>query len=155
MKIHLKLVKDLENKHLKDIVGILNNDKKLIEQLGNSKEPLSCPEFVIHTKKWSKENKAQVFAIIMSREAMGLISLSHINRKTQAARIGYWIASKYWNKGYAFKAFEQILNLAKKDNIRIVSCSIPKENRVSMAIWKKFNAKIEQKGDTIVPQIYL
>ena len=155
MKIHLKLVKDLGNKYLKDLVGILNNDKKLIEQLGNRKEPLSCAEFVTHTKKWSKKNKAQVFAIIMNREAIGSISLSHINRRTQTARIGYWITSKYWNKGYTSKAFEQILNLAKEENIKIVSCSTSKENRASKAIWEKFNAKFEEKGDRIVPHLCL
>lgn len=155
MKIHLKLIKNLGNKYLKDLVGILNNDKKLIKQLGSLKEPLSCAGFVTHTKKWSKKNKAQVFAIIMNREAIGSISLSHINRRTQAARIGYWIASKYWNKGYTSKAFEQILNLAKEENIKFASCLIPKENRASRAIWEKFNAKLEQKGDNIVPRLCL
>ncbi len=155
MKIHLKLVKDLGNKYLKNLAGILKNDKKLIEQLGNRKEPLSCDEFITHTRKWSKKNKAQVFAIIINREAIGLISLSHINRRKQTARIGYWVASRYWNKGYSSKAFAQILNLAKKDNIKIVSCLISKENRASKAMWEKFNAKFEQKGDSIVPQLCL
>lgn len=154
MKIHLKIVKNLENKYLKNFVKILDNDKMLIEQLGNCKGPLSCAEFVAHTKKWSKKNKAQVFAII-NREAIGLISLSHINKRTKTAKIGYWIASKYWNKGYGSKAFEQILNLAREKNIKIVSCLISKENKASKVIWEKFNAKFEQKDDSIVPQIYL
>ena len=155
MKIRLKIVKDLGNKYLKDLVGILNNDKELIEQLGNRKELLSCSEFVVRAKKWSEKNKAQVFAIIMNREAIGSISLSHIDRRTQTARIGYWVASKYWNKGYTSKAFEQILNLAKEEDIKIVSCSIFKENRASKAIWEKFNAKFEQKDGSIIPRLYL
>ena len=155
MKISLRPIEGLENKYLKNLVDILNNDKKLIEKLGSDKKLLSCDEFIAHNKQWSKKNKAQIFAIIMNDEAIGLISLSRINKVTQTANIGYWITSKYWNKGYTSEAFEQILNLAKDNNIRIVSCSISKENRESKAIWQKFNAKFKEKGDSIVSRIYL
>lgn len=116
---------------------------------------MTSVKFIAYNKQWSKKNKAQIFAIIINREAIGLISLSRINKKAQTARIGYWIASKYWNKGYTSEAFKQILNLAKDNNIKFVSCSIPKENRESEAIWKKFNAKFEEKGNSIIPRIYL
>lgn len=155
MKIHLRPLKRLENKYIKNLVDILNNDRKLIKKLGGGKKLLSCAKFIADNKQWSEKNKAQIFAVIMDCNAIGLISLSRINKITQTAKIGYWITSKYWNKGYASEAFEQILNLAKKNNIKLVSCSIPKGNIESKAIWQKFNAKFKDKEDFIIPQIYL
>src|SRR4030043_243088 len=116
MKIHLKPFKKLENKYIKNLVNILNNDRKLIKRLGGGKKLLSCAKFIADNKQWSEKNKAQIFAIIMNRNAIGLISLSRINKITRSAKIGYWITSKYWNKGYVSDAFSQILNLAKKNN---------------------------------------
>jgi len=155
MKIHLKPVKGLENKYIQNLVDILNNDKKLIKKLGDDKKILSCVMFIEYNRQWSKKNKAQIFAIIMNYNAIGLISLSRINKIKKTAKIGYWIASKYWNKGYTSDAFKQILSFAKDNNIKLVSCSIPKENITSWVIWRKFNANFEKKGKFIIPQIYL
>lgn len=155
MKIILKSLKGLENKYIKNLVDILNTDRKLIKEIGRGKELLSRDKFVADNKQWSEKNKAQIFAIIMHRNAIGLISLSRINKKTKNANIGYWIASKHWNKGYVSEAFKQILNLAKENNLNLVSCSIPKENRASIAIWQKFNAKLKKRRNSIIPQIYL
>ena len=155
MKIYLKSVKNLEDKYLNDLVNILNTDKKLSKRLGSDRRPLSCAKFVAYNKQWSKKNKAEIYAIIMHHEAIGLISLSRIDRSTQTARIGYWIASKYWNKGYTSKAFAQMLDLAKEANIKLISCSISKKNRESKVIWQKFNAEFIDKGDNIVPLLHI
>ena len=155
MRIYLRLAESLENKYVKNLVDILNNDKKLAKSLKSDKKLLSCAEFIAYNKQWSKKNKAQIFAIIMNQEAIGLISLSRIDKVRQTASIGYWIASKCWNKGYASGAFKQILNLARDNNINLVSGSISKENKASMAIWQKHNVKFEEKGSNVIPQIYL
>ena len=154
MNIQINKIQELDRKHLKELVYILNNDIKLIQRLGNNK-PISYSNFISHNKQWMSKYHAQIFAIIMNDEAIGLISLSQINNKNQTAKIGYWITSKYWNKGYTSVAFEQMLNLAKKTNIKQVSCSIPKNNKESKAIWQKFDATFEEKDNMVVPSIYL
>lgn len=154
MKIQLKILKELDRKPLKELVYILNNDIELIKCMGNSK-PISYSSFIEQNKQWMIKYHAQIFAIIADYEAIGLISLSQINHKNQTAKIGYWITSKYWNKGYTSTAFEQILDVARKTNIKHVSCSIPKDNKESKAIWQKFDATFEEKDNIIVPSISL
>jgi len=40
MEIHLRPVKNLGNKYLKNLLDILNNDKKLIKILGRKKKAI-------------------------------------------------------------------------------------------------------------------
>lgn len=155
MEIQLKILKELDRKYLKELVDILNNDVKLSEHLKSNNKVLSYAEFVAYNNQWAKENNAQIFAILVDDEAIGLISLSQINNENQTAQIGYWITSKYWNRGHTSIAFKKILSLAKKADIKLVSCSIPKDNKESKAIWKKHDAIFEEKDNTIVPSIYL
>jgi [ribosomal protein S5]-alanine N-acetyltransferase len=156
MKIHLKILKELNPEQVKELMYILNNDIKLLEHLGNDKPiSISYSEFVSHNKDWISKYNAQIFSIIANNEAIGLISLSHINHKDHTAKIGYWITSKYWNRGYTSLAFKQVLNLAREMNITHVSCSISKNNKESKAIWQKFDAVFEEKDNIIVPSIFL
>lgn len=155
MNIALKPVNTLRDSYVDDLVDILNNDKKLIQELGGSEELISSREFVSYNNEWADKNKAKIFAIILDDKAIGLISLSRINKKTHEAGVGYWIASKYWNHGYTSKAFEQLLNLAKEYNIRFILGTISKDNKKSLAIWKKFNARFETRGDNFLSKICL
>lgn len=155
MNIALKSINALEDRYVDDLVDILNNDKELIQELGGNEELISSREFVSYNNEWVDKNKAKIFAIILDNKAIGLISLSRINKKTHEARVGYWIASKYWNHGYTSKAFEQLLNLAKEYNIRFILGTIFKDNKKSLTIWKKFNARFEKEGDNFLSKICL
>jgi len=154
MTIQLKKADQLSQKHIAELVDILNNDIKLIDRLGINK-PMSDSEFVSKNKQWMSDNHAEIFAITLDNEAIGLISLSKIDHENQTARIGFWITSKYWNKGYTSAAFSKILSLSKKQNIKEAFCSIPKDNKESQAIWRKFGAKFEERQDVVIPSIRL
>ncbi|MBU2702947.1 RimJ/RimL family protein N-acetyltransferase [Sporomusaceae bacterium BoRhaA] len=65
------------------------------------------------------QKPADMFAIVLGEKAIGTISLSHQNTINHTARIGYWLGSAYWNKGYASKAFQLILDQAKKREINM------------------------------------
>jgi len=155
MNLHTTNIKEINNNQIDDLITILNTDKELQKELGNNKRTTSRPEFIKFNKEWTEKNNAEIFAITLNDEAIGLISLSKISKEAGTANIGYWIASKYWNKGYTTKAFEQVLNFAKKGNIKTVSCSIDNENTKSVSIWKKFNADFKNEGDKIVPLLHL
>jgi Acetyltransferases, including N-acetylases of ribosomal proteins len=46
------------------------------------------------------------------------------------ARIGYWICSEYWGKGYTSQAFLKILCFERVKGIERVSAFIAKDNVV-------------------------
>jgi len=152
-EINLQPVEKINSNQLDDLVSILNTDGKLIESLGNKKEVISNEEFIAHNKKWCKINKAKIYSIIRKTNAIGLISLSYIDIQNKEARIGYWITSKHWGKGYTTEAFKQVIDIAKENDIESVSCTISKENQSSKAIWQKFKAKFKEKDGKIFPLI--
>ena len=155
MDLYIERIKDLSDVQINNLVTILNTDTKLRKKLGSDNKILSSSEFLEFNKKWAQKNSAEIFSIVVNKEAIGLISLSKIEKGTGKANIGYWISSNYWYKGYTTNAFGQMLEFAKKEGIKKVSCSIDKKNNDSMAIWKKFNASFENKRGKIVPSLYL
>lgn len=151
--ITLKTIQSLETRQVKELVDILNYDICLKEAMGSKSKNISDGEFVAHNKKWAKEKRAKMFAIMLKEQAIGVISLGNINFQGETAKIGYWLASKYWHRGYMTEAFGLILGIAMKNNIKSVSCSITKDNKASRAIWEKFNATFEEKEDKVIPSI--
>lgn len=140
----------LENvdKHTIQLIWFLSNDNRLAEYLGsNNSAKISEQEFSETNQKWIAKNHADMFAIVLGEKAIGTISLSHQNTINHTARIGYWLGSAYWNKGYASKAFQLILDQAKKREIKYVSSTIRKKNIASIKIWNKYGAQIEYEDD--------
>ncbi len=143
----------MEDRFANDLVELLNNDTKLIESLDSKKKSLTREEFISHNEIWGKKNHAKIHAILLNDKAIGMISLSHIKTADKSAKIGYWIASEQWGKGYATEAFRQMLEIAKENHIKSVSGTIPNGNKASKAIWQKFGAKFKTKDDTSIPKI--
>lgn len=140
----------LENvdKHNIQLIWFLNNDNRLVERLGsNHSVNISEQEFSETNKKWSAEKDADMFAIVLGKKAIGMISLSYQDTINHTARIGYWLGSAHWNKGYASKAFQLILDQAKRRKIQYVSSTIRKDNIASIKIWLNYGAQTVSKDD--------
>lgn len=129
-------------KHTKELTWLLNNDNQLRFYL--------CPQylniiseqtFVETTKEWIEEKSSDTYAIVIDKKAIGTISLSHQDTVKLTARIGYWLGSQYWNKGYARQAFRGILCSAKQKGIEYVSTQIEKDNVASLRLWEKYHAQ--------------
>ncbi|MCX6745946.1 MAG: GNAT family N-acetyltransferase [Candidatus Parcubacteria bacterium] len=153
--INIKLVADLNDRQLNQLVSILNYDQKLRQSLCSQKKEITVKTFNAKNNAWAKNNQAKLYAIMNKTHAIGMISLSHINLKNKKANIGYWLTSRHWGKGITSKAFKQILAIAKDNKIKYLTCTIPKDNIASLAIWQKFQAIIKQKGENIIPIIRL
>ncbi|WP_240723694.1 GNAT family N-acetyltransferase [Flavobacterium sp. J27] len=96
---------------------------KIVEYAGNKKiadKTLNIPHpykeqdaiFWINSANQGFENKSQFtfgIKIKTSNEFMGGIGLK-VDNKFNRAELGYWIAEKYWNLGYATEAVKAILN---------------------------------------------
>lgn len=149
---------DLEdvNQYAVQIIGFLNEDKHLAQYLGMIQSvTISEQEFVATNIKWANDQKADIFAIVLGKKAIGMISLSHQNLLQHTARIGYWLGSIYWHKGYASKAFHLILEKAKEREFEAVSSMIKKENIASKKIWDKYGAQTIDKDNKYLCTITL
>jgi len=155
MKIIIKPINQLSEIQSNDLVSILNFDKKLKKELKSQRKNITIKDFVEYNKKWAIKNNAQIFAIVLKNKAIGSISLSYISMQNKTARIGYWLASDYWSKGYVSQAFKLILDLAKKMKLENVSSTIEKENKASRRIWEKYQAQFTEKNNKIIPIINL
>jgi len=63
------------------------------------------------------------------------------------ARIGYWITSREWEKGFGSKALELAFEIAKQIGIREGSAKIDSRNQASIAMWAKHGADKEVVGN--------
>ncbi len=153
--IRIKSVHDLNARQVNQFVSILNTDEKLDQSLGGEGKKITAQEFKTKNIVWAKNNRAQIFTIMLKSRAIGMISLSHINLGTKKANVGYWLASKYWGMGITTQAFKQILEIAKNSNLKYLSCTIHKDNKASLGIWLAFKAKITSKGGNYTPIIKL
>ncbi|MFA5187776.1 MAG: GNAT family N-acetyltransferase [Patescibacteria group bacterium] len=153
--IRIKLVTKLNDSQIRQLVRILNYDKKLNQSLGNKKNKITVKQFKSKNKAWAKDNQAKMFAIMYKNRAIGMISLSHINLKDKKANIGYWLTSKHWGKSITTEAFKQVLAIAKRNKIKYVSCTIAKNNKSSLGIWQTYRASIKRNRDNIIPLIKL
>jgi len=132
--------------HAKDLTDLLNYDSGLKEMLGGSKI-ITPAEFTAYNAEWAIKHNAKLYAIVKDNIAIGSISLAHINRHTQTASSGYWLASAEWGKGYATAAFKQIIIEAKKLNLIYLKSKIKKDNSASLKIWQRYDPEFEDLGD--------
>lgn len=140
----------INKKNSSGLARILSNDVSLGEVLHPDQNfPISSSEhFYQSTKEWEEQNNAQCFAIMSDGVAVGMISLSHIDKLNMSANIGYWIASSEWGKGIGTQAFNQMLDYARRLKLRKVSATIAKENLASIKIWQRHGAKISASGNS-------
>jgi len=151
--VKLEPIESLSHNKQNIIVEILNNDNKLQKALG-SRQKTSTKDFIKTNKEWSKKNNANIYAIFTHSEPIGLISLTNIDNNNDS-KVGYWLKSDCWNKGITAKAFDLIVDIAKDNKIKSLTCSIPKTCTASLAIWKKKKAQITEDGDYFIPRINL
>ncbi len=136
------IVLEAVDRHSEQLVWFLNHDACLTAALGtNNPAKISKQDFIGINKKWSFEKCADLFAIVLEEKAIGMIALSHQDVVSHTARIGYWLGSGYWNRGYTTKAFQLILDLAKRKNLQYVRSTVKKDDIASRKIWARYGAQ--------------
>lgn len=79
-----------------------------------------------------------------NNEFIGVVSLEGIDFEDQNAELGYWIAKKFWGKGYAKEAATVILEYAfKKLDLFRIYATLQKENIKSLALLTSFGFQVE------------
>ena len=136
-----------------DLAVLLTTDETLLKSLGReqrSRTP-TYNELFEHITKWQSDNNADSYAIRLKNKSIGLISLSH--QKNTHAKVGYWLASSEWNKGYTTAAFIQIIKVAKQRGFTRLSASIDPSNKASKHIWENLGASFAITGDYLTASL--
>ena len=131
-------IRELTQEDSCQLAAMLCEDYILRRDLGIARENRPTGEkFGQGIRDWCRSRNASTYAIVLDdRTVAGTISLSHIDDKSHSARIGYWIGSKYWRKGYCTKAFERVTAEAQSRDIERVRASIAQDNLPSRRMWE-------------------
>jgi [ribosomal protein S5]-alanine N-acetyltransferase len=85
-----------------------------------------------------------VYAICIkkNKDPIGIISLTHLDRKNSEAEIYYWLGKDHWHRGYMTEAIGAILDLGFNVlNLREISARVSSANRDSMQLLTKYGFK--------------
>jgi RimJ/RimL family protein N-acetyltransferase len=129
-----------------EMVKLFSSDNIVRKELGLEKKEYSPKEEYKFVTDWCAKTNSLQFVIRYGDEFAGMISLSHIDKESGTARVGYWIGSEFRNKGVCSEAFRLILELAKNEGIKEVRSDIDKDNLYSLRIWQKYHPSITEKN---------
>ena len=99
-------------------MAILNEDVLLREELNLTKLYEKSEDFRNIGMKWASLNNGNCYAIIYNNEAIGVVSLSSIDKHKQSSNFGFWIKSEYWNTEVEYSAFYLLREKAKYVGIK-------------------------------------
>jgi RimJ/RimL family protein N-acetyltransferase len=73
-----------------------------------------------------------------SRQIIGMIGLSRVNRQDKNAEVGYWLGRDFWRKGYSTEAMRLMLNFAFTElDLARVYAMVHEKNAASMRLLEK------------------
>ncbi len=136
---------NIESAH--DMVRLFSSDNIVRKELGLEMKEFSPEEEYKFVSDWCAKTNSEQYVIRYGNEFAGMISLSHIDKESGTARVGYWIGSKFRNKGVCSEAFRLVLKLAKNEGIKEVRSDIDKDNLYSLRIWQKYHPVITEKNE--------
>ena len=139
----------IREQHCDVLVAIVAHDKVLRKALGRVRQVQSMTprDFFEDIQKWQIDNHADTYTIRYGKTPIGIISLSHQNGTS--ARVGYWLTSVEWGKGYATEAFSQLVAIARQTGFTELSASIDSTNLASKQLWNMLGASFERSGDCL------
>jgi ribosomal-protein-alanine N-acetyltransferase len=85
-----------------------------------------------------------VVTLNTDRTIIGAVSLNGINERHRRAEIGYWIASDYWNQGYATEACQAVLDYGfRRLNLHRIQARHFRSNPASGRVIQKLGMQRE------------
>ena len=131
-----------------DLAVLLGTDTLLRQNLGippDDEEKPTAQEVLDKLEQWGQRTHSITLAILDSQgRAIGTISLSHLREEEHSGRIGYWLGSSFWGRGYGSEAFALALGLALRLGITHLSVNIDADNIASRRIWRRYGAVEEE-----------
>jgi len=141
--------------HSTRLAEIIGSDRVLHMQLSPSQpmRPEEPEAYYAYCSQWAAKRHAICYAILLDNIPIGSISLCDIDADHKSARVGYWIESCQWGKGYATQAFALVIGQAQMLGVEVLTCSILKDNAASIALWKRQGATLTERDDRVIPTL--
>lgn len=142
--------------HAAKLAEMLNGDEGLSPDTGKrvGSPPETAESILSFTQQWCLEKNASTYVILLDhRLVIGSISLSHVDPLGRTARTGYFIGSRYQNRGYGALALARLLDLAGRQGLSTVSGTVPASNYASRRIWEKSGFPLRFAGDEVTAVI--
>lgn len=120
------------------VAELLATDSRLAQALGMALLPPDHDgsAYLAALTCWCAEHDAVSYAVTVSGDAVGLLSLSRLGDPDGAARIGYWLASNWWGQGVMSQAFALALAEVRRLGMRSVGGFVERGNVASERIWQ-------------------
>ena len=125
--------------HATDIYKYLNHEK--ISETYPVSLPYSLEDaqsYVEREISCRKRGTRFSFAIMVKNQFVGICALYDMSQSMRKAKIYYWIAVEYWNKGIASKALEKLIRFAKIElHIAQLKTGVLERNAASRRVLEK------------------
>jgi len=108
---------------------LLSEDAILRHDLNIGEQPDPAPiDYFEQLAEWCRDPNAETRVIVADGMAVGAISLSNIDTINATAQVGYWIGSRHRRRGYCMRAFELMVEQARRQGITRIRASIDADN---------------------------
>jgi RimJ/RimL family protein N-acetyltransferase len=138
----------LVKEHAATLTDILNHDQLLAVANNGTLSHIQPTAFIEQCAEWMRRKHGQTYAILHDGRPIGTISLSSGGLPKRHGRVGYWLASDYWNRGYGTAAFHELMKVAQSEGFKQIETIFAAEaSPASIAIWKKKGATFLEHPD--------
>lgn len=118
--------------------GVLRTPSKLFHYFEESYERLRDVHFAVTLPLSSKQFNVDHHEQVVGDSVIGLCSLQFLDKITKQAKLGYFIAPQFWNKGYATEAAKLVLSFGfTKLNLSMIEARCQVGNVASESVLKK------------------
>lgn len=133
--------------------GVLRTPSKLFQYFEESYERLRDVHFVValplSSHQINVDHKVQAVNQVVKDFVIGLCSLQFLDKMTRQAKLGYFIAPQFWNKGYATEAAKLVLSFGFSAlNLNMIEARCQVGNLASEHVLKKCGLVKAMEGKT-------
>ena len=127
---------------------LLNEDAILRHDLNVGEHSNPAPiDYFEQLTEWYRDPDAETCVIVADGKAVGAISLSHIDPATSIAHVGYWVGSRHRRRGYCTRAFELVMEQARRQGITRIRATIDADNIAARRVWEHAGAGVFPTSD--------
>lgn len=139
-------LKHLEVSDAKEIHYYLNNERIAMTY------PISLPytyenvlTYIRQEEKGRLEGERFSFTVKFDKKFVGICALYNVDNARQTAKLYYWIAPDFWNKGIATASLKQLREFAKEYlNLTMLRTGVLDSNKASIKVLVKNRFVIER-----------
>lgn len=118
--------------------GVLRAPSKLFRYFEESYERLRDVHFVVALPLSSSQFNVDPHVQVTGDSVIGLCSLQFLDKITKQAKLGYFIAPQFWNKGYATEAARLVMSFGFSAlDLRIIEARCQVGNLASERVLRK------------------